>query len=266
MINAMLILENLEDTEVMQVQVKDFAMFKESHDLWWPQVIASTTVVVKQEVDGYLELTPIKWLALNGPPVIRMKVCWSKIGAGLPTPGSTSHLMDAWQPLPEPASENTDMTQSVNNQAMCEVPDQSDPTASSGAGVPASSGDPVPRPTMFSNSSSVFHIDPAVFDLAKPNDFLRTLLRMQEKGGSVHPFPATAGRDYSCLGAGFDTTTGEHVTLWGPIDDPAMPKGLEEVHKAMETFAVKGQANPHWCSGVLVLPAWLKTLKEDSSS
>ena len=134
LINAMLILEDLEDTEVMQVQVKDIGVFKDSHamGLVGPQVIASTTVAVKQEVDGYLELTPIKWLALNGAPVIHMKVRWSKIGAGLPTPGSTLSLVGAWQastpsaPLREQIGENTDTTtntKSVDNQASCEVPD-----------------------------------------------------------------------------------------------------------------------------------------------
>ena len=282
LINAMPVLEDLEDTDVMKVQVKDIGMFNSSHFMGsvGPQVIASTTVAVKEEVDGYFELSPIN--AFYGPPVIHMKVRWLKIGdhGGLPTPGSTSSLVDTYQalavtpsaPLAEQTGENTvttTNTEGVDNQASCEVWDP----GSSGAGcsgVTASSGDPAPQPTMFSNSSSVFHIDPAVFDLAKPNDFLRTLLRMQEKGGSVHPFPATAGRDYSCLGAGFDRTKGQHATVWGPIEDQHMPKGLEDVHKAMETFADQVEANlgqnPHACYGVLVLLAWLKTLKEDSSS
>ena len=117
---------------------------------------------------------------------------------------------------------------------------------------------------MFSNASSVFHIDQAVFDLAKPNDFLRTLTRMQQLGGTVHPFQAS-GRDYSCMGAAFDVDKGQHTTLWGPLQDKDLPTGLEDVHEAMDKFAVKGQANAHWCSGVLVLLAWLKTLWQDSS-
>ena len=287
LINAMLVLEDLEDTDVMKVQVKDIGMFNSSHFMGsvGPQVIASTTVAVKEEVDGYFELSPIN--AFYGPPVIHMKVRWLKIGdhGGLPTPGSTSSLVDTYQalavtpsaPLAEQTGENTDTTtntKGVDNQASCEVWDP----ASSGAGcsgVTASSGsgDPAPQPTMFSSPSSVFHVDPAVFHLAKPNDFLRILLQMQQNGGTVHPFPASVtacSRDYSCLGAGFDRTKGQHATVWGPIEDQDMPKGLEDVHKAMETFADKVQANPgqnpHACYGVLVLLAWLKTLKEDSSS
>ena len=78
-------------------------MFNDSHamGLLGPQVIASTKVQVNQEVDGYVELLPVKWLALNGPPVIRMKIRWSLIGEErlLPTPGATSVLVDAWQAM-----------------------------------------------------------------------------------------------------------------------------------------------------------------------
>ena len=97
LINTMLILEGVKDTEVMMVQVKDFGVFTETHSLGWlgPQVIASTTVDVNDEVGGYVELKPSKWLAMNGAPVIHMKVRWSKISTGLPTPGSTSALVDA---------------------------------------------------------------------------------------------------------------------------------------------------------------------------
>ena len=279
-INALCILNDMEETDVLKVLVKDIGMFSEVQALGMvgPQVIASTTIRVKQEVDGYLELTPIKWLALNGPPVIQLKVKWSKIGDGLPTPGATTDLVNAWQayasaPRREQIGENTDVT---TDQWCSGVPATAgDPAlagclgvpATSGAecsGVPASSGDPAPAPTMWGNSSSVFHVDQAVFDLAKPNDFLRTLLRMQEMGGTVHPFNAN-GRDYSCMGAAFDIDNGQHTTLWGPLQDNHLPAGLEDVHEAMEKFAVKGQANAHWCSGVLVLLAWLKTLWQDSS-
>ena len=284
LINSMLILEALEDTDVMKIEVKDFGMFADTHVMGFlgPRVIASATIAVRDEVDGYLELTPIKWLALNGPPVIHIRVRWSKIGEGLmglPTPGSTSSLADAWQAirpsapqamamdcqlaiLPEQTGATTN-TNSVDNQASR---DQSYSSGAGCSGVPASSGDPAPQPTMFNNSSSAFHINPDVFDVAKPNDFLRILLRMQEKGGTVYPFHAIAGRDYSCVGASFDTRVGEYATVWGPIPDCHLPEGLEEVHDVMETFAVKGQNNPHWCSGVLVLLAWLKALKEDPSS
>ena len=96
----MLILSDLEDTEVMRIRVKDIDMFKEQYALGCvgPQVIASTTVQVNQEVDGYLELTPSKWLNLNGAPVIQLKVKWLRVGdtsEGLPTPGQAWALINA---------------------------------------------------------------------------------------------------------------------------------------------------------------------------
>ena len=115
------------------------------------------------------------------------------------------------------------------------------------------------------STSSVFHVDEAVLQLCKPNDILRTLVYFQQRGGSVFPFPVTAGSNYSALGAGFDVDAGRHSSLWGPIVERDLPEDLNEVHDAMERFAVGGQASPHWCSGVLVILAWLKALKDTSN-
>lgn len=342
MINAMLILEDLRETEVLEVRIKDFGVFKESYAMGMlgPQIVASTTVTVNQEVDGYLELRPMKWLSLNGPPVIRMKVRWARIGeGGFPTPGATSALVDAWQAMRQPTapfkedlcvdtdgllslgpcsgvpaqlSDNTDETTPCVPAARVSgllaaaaaagpgVPAAGAPAAASGSdnpaaasgsgvqaaasgsgvpaavggsGVPAAGGSsastsrPTSTPTsmpsvVFTNSSSVFYIDPAVYTWAKPNDALRTLHGMQQRGGSVYPFPHTPGCNYNCLAAGFDTYLGEHMSLWGPVADADLPRGLQEVHTAMEAFAVKGQENPHWCAGVLVCLSWLKAIQD----
>ena len=203
LINTMLILEDVKDTEVMMVQVKDFGLFTDTHALGWlgPQVIASTTVAVNDEVDGYVELKPIKWLALNGAPVIHMKVRWSKISTGLPTPGSTSALVDAWQAvrvtpsaplletLPEQTGENTDTTTNTNSVDVVPMSDQSGSSAAGCYGVPAYSGDPAPPPTMFSNSSSVFHIDPAVIEFGEAQRLSADAAANAGEGRNSSPLP-----------------------------------------------------------------------------
>ena len=302
MINAMLILEDMAGDDQLEVRVKDFGMFTGSHamGLVGPQVIAVTRVPVNQEVDGYVELKPMKWLALNGPPVIQMKIRWALIGepGSLPGPGSTGVLVNAWQAitvntLPSAPSVSpsapVDDGSGVNLESIPEevaMGDNTDVTTSpadmAGGGIGPGSGVPeemkkqegsgVPEENKKQgtggSSSSVFYIDPVVFEFSKPNDALRSLVAMQEKGGSVYPFPASVskGMNYHCLAASFDPETGEHATLWGPVREEDLPTGLFEVHDAMETFAVSGQANPHWCSGVLVLLSWLKALKDCSSA
>ena len=85
---------------------------------------------------------------------------------------------------------------------------------------------------------------------------------MQARGGSVYPFPATPGANYRALAASFDPETGEYMTTWGPVVEEDLPQGLDEVHDAMEAFAVRGATSSHWCEGVLVCLAWLKVLKD----
>ena len=287
LINAMLILE-VDETDRLEVRVKDIGIFAESHamGLLGPQLLATGTVDVGKEVDGYLELKPVKWLSLNGPPVIQLKVRWSRIAAeGVPTSGATAVRVDAWEALapsapelPEsggsgvPASSGGPAAPGLTELGGSEVPassgrwadacarsDGSDTTHHPDESDLASPGKSLAK---MGSSSSVFHFDEAVFELCKPNDALRTLLGLQTKGGSVYPFPATAGINYHALGAGFDVDAGEHVSLWGPVEVDSLPRGLDEVLEAMEAFAVKGQANPHWCSGVLVCLSWLKAMKD----
>ena len=307
LINAMLIMEGMEENDRLEIRIKDFGMFAETHALGMvgPQVLASGHLLVGQDFEGYMELKPLKWLALNGPPVLQLKVRWAKLGdaTGLPSLGSTSLLVNAWQAMATQPQSQPGIGVPVT--AGSGVPVASAPglqvggersgvPVGVGSGVPecfdissepAGSGNRTPDPSVLGDggagddaagfgvpvsqrgsTSSVFHIEDAVFNFCKPNDCLRQINAMQFKGGSVYPFPVTPACNYAALGAGFDVDAGEHMALWGPVGDRDMPQGLDEVHDVMERFAVNGQSNAHWCSGVLVCLAWLKALKDTSSS
>ena len=137
--------------------------------------------------------------------------------------------------------------------------------ASGGSGVPASGAEAssgfrdVPVYGVPGNTSSVFYIDPDVFALAPPNQILAKLFDMQERR-LVHQFPATAGRNYNALGAGFDLGTKTHVSLWPGVSEP-LPTDLDDVLQQMAIFNTMDK-HPRWCSGVEVCLAWLASVKD----
>ena len=269
-----------------------------------PRTIAKATLAVGTSFEGFLELSPERQIPGNGPPLLEIKVRFSLVptmDVGLPTPGNTGLLVDAWssgvpgagpwssqalQLNPEPSAPAIGMPSgsgvpAVGMPSGSGVPVSGANAASSGGvfaaqavpivgsglevsvaeaagGTPARwvSGAPV---SGVASTSSVFYIDSEVFALAPCNQILAKLFDMQDRRQN-HPFPATAGRNYNVLGAGFDFATKKHASLWSGVVEP-LPTDLDDVLDQMAKFNTLN-SNPHWSSGVEVCLSWLTSVKD----
>ncbi len=109
-----------------------------------------------------------------------------------------------------------------------------------------------------SQTSSIFHIDEAVFQMCRPNMVLEHLFSMQKAGGSPAPFPVSALRNYNVIGCGFDRENNEHQGIWPGVEDGNVPEGIDDV---LEQLGKIGREQPHWCCGVLAIISFLTHVK-----
>ena len=295
--NSLLVLENVCDEDRLHFQIKDVGLITVDRlgGLLGPRTIANTTLAVGSSFEGFLELSPERQIPGNGPPLLEIKVRFSLVPTvdfGLPCPGNTGFLVDAWSSGVPGAGPSSSQALQLNAEPSAPafgmssgsgVPASGANAAASG-GVPASAAEAVPisgsgvevsgaeaaggapasgvsgAPVSgVAKTSSVFYIDPEVFALAPCNQILAKLFDMQDRR-QTHPFPATAGRNYNALGAGFDFATKKHASLWSGVVDP-LPTVLDDVLDQMAKFNVL-QRHSHWSSGVEVCLSWLTSVKD----
>ena len=293
--NSLLVLDNVSDEDRLHFQIRDVGLIAKDRlgGLLGPRTIANATLAVGQSFEGFLELSPERQIPGNGPPLLEVKVRFALVptmDVGLPTPGNTGLLVDAWSSGVPGAGPSSSQALQLN-------PEPSAPAIGmpSGSGVPVSGANAASSGGVFAaqavpivgsglevsvaeaaggtparwvsgapvsgvaSASSVFYIDSEVFALAPCNQILAKLFDMQDRR-QTHPFPATAGRNYNALGAGFDFATKKHASLWSGVVDP-LPADLDDVLDQMAKFNTLN-SHPHWSSGVEVCLSWLTSVKD----
>ena len=293
MFNVVLVLDDVCAEDRLQFQIKDRGLISVDRLGWFlgPRIIANTSLPVGPSFEGFLELSTEKQILGNGPPLLQVKVRFSPVptvDVGLPSPGNTVVC------LPEPWPSSRQALQFEPSAPPAEAVGMSsgsggpvsgsEAAARGGAGVPVSGAETSPSGAIVpvsrvggsgvpasdaetspcgagvpENTSSVFYIDLEVSALAPPNQILAKLFDMQERR-RTDPFPATAGRNYNALGAGFDLAAKRHVSLWPGVAVP-LPTDLDDVLHQMAKFNGM-DTHPHWSSGVEVCLSWLASVKD----
>ena len=289
MFNVVVVLAGVCAEDRLQFQIKDRGLISVDRlgGLFGPRIIARASLPVGPSFEGFLELSPERRILGNGPALLEVKVRFSPVptvDVGLPSP---SNMIVC---LPEPWPSSRQALQFEPSAPPAEGMSSgsggpvsgSEAAARAGAGVPVSGAETSPSGAIVpvsrtgsgvpvfgaaspfgagvpENTSSVFYIDPEVFALAPPNQILAKLFDMQERR-RTDPFPATAGRNYNALGAGFDLAAKRHVSLWPGVAAP-LPTDLDDVLHQMAKFNGM-DTHPHWSSGVEVCLSWLESVKD----
>ena len=112
-----------------------------------------------------------------------------------------------------------------------------------------------------SNPNSTFFMDDEVFNYPANQSIRLVMDVLARKVGFPAFFPREPCRNYNVIAFGYDVAEDEYPTVWGPVDESCLPKGLDELVAAWERFSQKAD-HPMMCAGVLVIRRFLQTVKD----
>ncbi len=226
--NSTLVVPDVLGGQRLELRVKDIGIMTEQHfgGRLGPVVIARCTFPVGEDINGFLELVPVREVPRNGAPLVQLTARFREIGA---LAGNTSALVEVWE---QPLGSGVPAL-GQGSQPTAPLPEQ----AMRGADVePAAEKEPEPLAAPASSSSApfrgsgVFAVAPGVFDLPLP--ILKTLENMQATG-ERGPLVSAPFLSYDVLGCGYDPLGDTYGQYWAPIADDCMPPALDVV---MEQF------------------------------
>ena len=243
---------NFEDR--LEFQVMDVELVSQSAQL--PVVIASTTVEVGKDLEGYIELLAPEIEEENGNPVL--------------------HVSMKFYHFPDPDADREDVQEcgsagvtqecgsaGVSSQSPWKDMEASAPPPTEGCG---SAGDPGVAHQAVRHASSPFWIDLQLIqeEIVTANKTPMKNLAKKQGSGMLYPLPPTLEGNYLPLGIGWNPSVGdwEQHLLW---EDTAVGTAvdkelLDEVLTSMKKLA-EDLGHPQWCEGVRVCLKFLEHVK-----
>ena len=111
---SMVMLTEVDDSEMLQFLIKDVGVFEASHLMGvGPKLVASATLKVGVDFNGWLEMEPAKLIAGQGGPVLQLSVRHSSVAdprAAWPSVGNTSMRVEMFE---QPAADDLQATRGV---------------------------------------------------------------------------------------------------------------------------------------------------------
>ena len=291
---SMVMLTDVEGSEMLQFLIKDVGVFESPHVMGvGPKLVASTTLKVGEDFNGWLEMVPAKLIAGQGGPVLQVSLRHSALPdprAALPSVGNTSIHVEMFDAARGNSADNHQATRGMPSPSappQVDEPNVKDPSLSSpemfgepscelgSSGVPEfwssgyppvtqNMGEPEPCPEHRDagagrgefgslESSSVFYIDPAVFTSFPDLHVLRRLFDMQRLQ-QTDPFPSAPFRNYNIFGAGFDKTAGDFPKDYRwEIHPGCWNKAKLDLCVEQFNRLVENPEHRHWCESVKVI-------------
>jgi hypothetical protein len=270
--NSAIVLGGLSEHDRIFFQVKDFGMLSAPAlgGMLGPRPIASTSMRVGENYSGYVELEPAQDVAGNGVPLLQVSVRFSCLSSMTQAAGNTGIFTEVFGhrclgfeefDIPKPSAP-PGQPEDEPGRTDGEPTKVSTIEGSQGSGGQGETGGRQGLAVLY--PSSVFYIDPAVYEFSPQRQWIQRLTDLADKG-MTHPFPSSPGRNFNVLAAGWDKTTAtyEEGSLW-QSDSDSMSTELDEVQVQFEKFATTGQEknHPHWCPDVRVLSEFLQKTKD----
>lgn len=227
--NSTMTLVDLQESDRLHVVLKDTGMFRESYlgGAIGPRVLASTSLGVGDDFEGFLELTPEAAIPNNGRPVLQVSVRFKRLQVGQNMVGQLRDFFDAPPEIDSPGVSMDSQAMQLHASAppMSMMQDAQQSLVEESQQVPlveeslvqeslvqdakqkslVEESTPVPPDIKFHDerSTSPFFIDREAKNFAELPLLIESLCMLQERN-ITFPFPSSPCRNYNVLACGFD--------------------------------------------------------------
>ena len=272
-LNSVVVVPNLTSAERLQLSVIDVAVVQQPALGFGPKLLASTSISLEDDFDGWIDLTPTVDISGCGPPVLQLSVRIVKFGE-VPGVGNTQALKGIFGTAP--------------SLELLEQPEM-EPLLSLQQALSGSSGVPQKQPQQplqqqvqpqqqqqqlqhvprqVSGRPDVqkhFFVAEEAFTCAPVTVWILKHLKDMQDGGRLYPFASAPFRDFNIFGAGWNRVSGDYcdVYKWTGHSKSGLPRmqDIDGCLKWLRQIAADGE-HPQWCEGVRAIIVWLNLLKD----